>query len=799
MGGFVNKYNSILVFLFSIFGSFSLVCVDGPLSKNDMVFLNACKKGVSLDFALSLKPNIYAVDTESGRNALHYACEGGHIGTIKRILSDVKDLDERRVYLDLICAQDNEGNFPYDYAQSKGHGVVVNQLMQYVLRVAVAYDTPFFPYRLVDKLFLDACKKGVSFDILLANGASLYVVDKQTRCNGLHYVCNSGNLVGVQRILKDFNERVYSDLICAQDKQGKLPCDYAHGKRSAEITQAIMNYCLEYTMRAHVSDEKFITLVTEYIEKGADLNVSYGRRYMNPLSTACAVYQQGDIAKIRFLLDKGARADSLLQDISPIFMALVCSKDISPNERLELVSLLIDRGADYNVLGKHGLSLMHLAIILGDASMVTFLLEKNIILARQDDLGQSDFHYAIKNQHEDIVKLLLDSDVKELIVSVNKKGVSALHLAVSLPSERIAQIVLEKIKESNIDISMFIDYQGRSPLHYASEYGQPSVVTMLLDAGLSQSADNDGMTPLKLSKNNKNHGQVIQKLLSERIKKNNNLVKAGKGKKKKKKTKKYAVQISPIVSLAKTCFEEVLSSPRKKESSEDNQFELIGGSKKESEIPQLVEQESTIIHNNSGSSSPILSRKSSQSQGIQSMIVHGSSTVTVQNDCQDNDVTEDKNISISPALSLPKETVQRHISYAAVLRRDEVSLAAQTIKFGDAHGRVTGLYIPEGCVPRDISFLAGYKKSYHVREKQANISDHFHAVSDDQMNLVLKYGDHFDSKQHARVQCYRMLTTKDATSKVYTGYTEVFIKPSKSKIVHVFFNKNKKSTALVSS
>lgn len=630
------------------------------------------------------------------------------------------------------------------------------------------------PIRGIDRVFLNACKNGASLDFSLNNAADMYAVDPENGRNGLHYACEGGHIESVRRILAELDERKYLELICAQDKQGRFPYDYAKRYGHEEIVNTIMNYALEIVIRANISSEEFVTFARGLIEKGADVNGYYGCRYSNALSTACALYStDDDIAKISFLLDQGAHVNPLCDGIAPVFNALSCAKEVPHQERLKLITLLVERGADINAVDEDGLTLIHVASLLGDAPVVDFLIKKRIVLCRQDKLGQNELMYAIIQQEEQILKMLLNCNMIEMFTSLAQQGISSLHYAVRFSDKNIVKLVLDKMKELHIDINSFIDDEGKSPLHYASQYGSSSVVKMLLDAGANQSSDKKGITPLELSKKNKNGAQAIQQLLQEDTKNNNNLVKAAQGKKKKSKKKKKKA-IASVVQAVMGITED--------HDQDDKDDALL--------TDQLQELTLATVPLDGANTLTVATV-------AQPLVVENvSQLVRIYNADGNKLSVPKKSLFNTSGLSSFKEIIHKPFSYVAALRQGISSLPSQKITFSDDSSRATHFHIPLGSVSRDISFLQGYSKTYHVKEKQANILDHFHAVSDEQINLVVKYGELFNIKQNGKVECYRMPTTKDATSNAYTGYTEVFIKPKKQKVVHVFFNKNKETKAL---
>ena len=599
-------------------------------------------------------------------------------------------------------------------------------------------DAPLTQY---DRVFLDACKNGRPIKRVLSMGAHMYAVDPKNGFTGLHYACQGGHIEIVKYFLQQKNSSDhYARLVISQDMQGRLPYQYASEKGYKEIVGLIANYGLEnLIITDDISYEKFTVYAEDCIKHGADVNAHYGWRYFTPLLTMCAYYTAGEMEKIRFLLDKGADINLSVENKVPIFIALANSGNISDAERLKLMKFFIDRGADVNARGKNRCSLMHQAIMLNDIALVKFLIQKEISLGSLDNFGQNEVHYAVMNQNEEIVQLLLDLNIP-MVSAGGEEGMFPLHTAVLKPNLNVINIVLKKMKELNIDIDTLLDHEGQSPLHYAAKYASAEIVQLLLDAGATQLCDNKGRMPLEYALNNR-IGTGCWSLLAM------NCAEYAK--------KKIDKGDCHLDSDKKNIEKPAENSKKKKKKKKDKK-------KKEVYITQAsVEEKSLVV---SCTDQPVVLQPV-----CDALSVH---------------IDSDKTAKKSPV------TLSKTLTYAAAVIGKGLSLAAQKMDFWDGANRKTTFHIPAGLKPRDISFLDTYKKSNHVIGKANQESDVFHAtISDEQIRLTLKYGMLFDTRNEGRVQCYRMLTTKEAQSVTYSGQTEVSIDTKKNKIVHAFFNK----------
>lgn len=76
------------------------------------------------------------------------------------------------------------------------------------------------------------------------------------------------------------------------------------------------------------------------------------------------------------------------------------------NNRFEVASVLLEKGADINARNKHGLTPLHLAARNGNTELAQMLLSRNARKDIRDYWGQSALMYATKEGHPDIAKLL---------------------------------------------------------------------------------------------------------------------------------------------------------------------------------------------------------------------------------------------------------------------------------------------------------------------------------------------------------------------------------------------------------
>ncbi|MFN7098048.1 MAG: ankyrin repeat domain-containing protein, partial [Gammaproteobacteria bacterium] len=144
--------------------------------------------------------------------------------------------------------------------------------------------------------------------------------------------------------------------------------------------------------------------------------------------------RNGHLEIVKLLLDKGADVKEK-NSYGETILYLVAG-----NDHLEMVNLLLTKGADVNEKNEYGSTALHGAAAKGQLEIVKLLLEKGADVKEKDDKGNTALHFAARNGHLEIVKLLLDkgADVKEK----DNDGNTALYRAVEQGHLNIVQYLI---------------------------------------------------------------------------------------------------------------------------------------------------------------------------------------------------------------------------------------------------------------------------------------------------------------------------------------------------------------------
>ena len=177
---------------------------------------------------------------------------------------------------------------------------------------------------------------------------------------------------------------------------------------------------------------------------------------------------------VKYLLEQGAdpNVPSIPPDCEqatlPIHYAALFGK-------MNIVELLLERGAVVDGADKHGRNAIHYAADDGYGAIVKLIAKNGVAVDFPDDEGATALHYGAVRGGPEIVKLLLSMGAA--VDAADGNGKTALHKSCRAGRE-IAGLLIEN--GANVNAS---DSCGRTTLHHAAEIGDPKLVSMLLNKG----------------------------------------------------------------------------------------------------------------------------------------------------------------------------------------------------------------------------------------------------------------------------------------------------------------------------
>lgn len=222
--------------------------------------------------------------------------------------------------------------------------------------------------------------------------------------------------------------------------------------------------------------------------------------------TACA---SGDIDECTRLLEEGLVDINVFNDdgLTGLHEASICGD-------IELIKMLIDKGADVNCRDFEGWTPLHAAASLGNANIVQLLLDcgadativncDNILaydLSRNEQVKEI-IGESLKDHDIDLLRSQEERAIKEDIERWIKSGryeershpltkATVIHVIaakgyLNLMKEILNSPILKK--QINLEAK---DHEGYTPLLAASFWSQPEMVELLIDHGASISAQAD--------------------------------------------------------------------------------------------------------------------------------------------------------------------------------------------------------------------------------------------------------------------------------------------------------------------
>lgn len=158
--------------------------------------------------------------------------------------------------------------------------------------------------------------------------------------------------------------------------------------------------------------------------------------------------------------------------------------------RHKLVELLLEHGADANLMTLFRKAPLHITAILGAADVMSLLLPHVTNPNTLSAANKTALHFAVEGGHTAVAAQLVHAGSNLVLRDI--AGMTALHLAARLGHADIVALLLKAKADKN-----GCDFRQMMPLHHACLQGHEEVVRLLLKArARTDRVDNAGFRPL---------------------------------------------------------------------------------------------------------------------------------------------------------------------------------------------------------------------------------------------------------------------------------------------------------------
>ena len=232
--------------------------------------------------------------------------------------------------------------------------------------------------------------------------------------------------------------------------------------------------------------------IEELIVAGAEVNaVDEGEKAFSRLSALSNTRERGVV--------EAANIQQLR--LTPLHYAVLSGR--------EMVELLIEKGANINMVSEDGPTLLHYAAAFSDKrEVVELLIKEGANVDAVDDNGNTPLFSAALSGKREMVELLIEKRAN--VDAVNKVKNTPLHAAALSGKREVVEFLIEK--GANINA---VNESKNTPLHAATLSGKREVVELLIGEGAHIDAiDDNGYTPLSWAAEHSQKG-VIESLLEK--------------------------------------------------------------------------------------------------------------------------------------------------------------------------------------------------------------------------------------------------------------------------------------------
>lgn len=227
--------------------------------------------------------------------------------------------------------------------------------------------------------------------------------------------------------------------------------------------------------------------VESLLNNQPDLLNAKNSKGLTPLHSAIS---KGRLNVVKLLIKKGADPELKTKNgLTPIFQAL----DLGRNK---IAQELIESGVNIKTKGYRNRTLLHMAARSGSTPIIQQLINKGIHINAKDGQSNTALDLAVTSGKVEAAKLLLKNGGKTGSFSLeNEETQNIVNRNIYFGSTDFIEVLTHLNEDLN-----FIDGKGFNPLHTAAAYGKLDIVELLLTNGLNVSSKaGNGKTAIYLA------------------------------------------------------------------------------------------------------------------------------------------------------------------------------------------------------------------------------------------------------------------------------------------------------------